>query len=93
MYISIHLKGYVMTIRKNFLFEQKMAEELEKIAKEEGKTQTQITQEALKAYLKKKKREKRLEALDRLAGSLSGKIGDIDIKEARGTYLAKKYGY
>jgi hypothetical protein len=82
-----------MTIRKNFLFEQKMAEELEKIAKEEGKTQTQITQEALKAYLKKKKREKRLEALDRLAGSLTGKIGDIDIKEARGAYLAEKYGY
>ncbi len=82
-----------MTVRKNFLLEQKMAQELEKMAKEEGKTQTQITHEALELYLKKKKREKRLEALDRLAGSLSGKIGDVDIKEARGAYLAKKYGY
>ena len=82
-----------MTIRKNFLFEQKMAEELEKLAKEEGKTQTQITQEALALYIKKQKQQKRLEALDRLAGSLTGKIGDIDIKEAKGAYLAKKYGY
>jgi len=82
-----------MTIRKNFLFEEKIAEELEKMAKEEGKTQTQITQEALERYMREKKKEKRLEILERLAGSLTGKIGDIDIKEERGAYLAKKYGY
>ncbi|MDQ7085619.1 MAG: hypothetical protein Q9M36_12215 [Sulfurovum sp.] len=82
-----------MTIRKNFLIDQKMAEELEKMAKEEGKTQTQITHEALEIYMQNKKREKRLEALDMLAGSLNGKIGDINIKKERGEYLAKKYGY
>jgi len=87
------MKGYVMTIRKNFLMEEKMAEELEKMAKEEGKTQTQITHDALEIYIQNKKREKRLAALERLTGSLNGKIGDIDIKEARGEYLAKKYGY
>ena len=53
-----------MTIRKNFLFEEKMADALEKMAKEEGKTQTQITQEALEIYMSEKKREKRLKALE-----------------------------
>ena len=72
-----------MTIRKNFLFEEKMADALEKMAKEEGKTQTQITQEALEIYMREKKRAKRLEALEALKGSLSGMIGDIDLKEVR----------
>ena len=82
-----------MTIRKNFLFEGKMADALEKMAKEEGKTQTQITQEALEIYMREKKREKRLEALEALRGSLSGMIGDIDIKKARMDYLTEKHGY
>ena len=77
------MKGYIMTIRKNFLFEEKMADALEKMAKEEGKTQTQITQEALEIYMSEKKREKRLEALEALKGSLSGMIGDINLKEIR----------
>ena len=72
-----------MTIRKNFLFEEKMADALEKMAKEEGKTQTQITQEALEIYMREKKREKRLKALEQLKGSLTGMIGDIDLKEIR----------
>jgi len=72
-----------MTIRKNFLFEQKMADALEKMAKEEGKTQTQITQEALEIYMSEKKREKRLKALEQLKGCATGMLGDIDLKEVR----------
>jgi len=81
-----------MTIRKNFLFEQKIAEQLEEIAKAEGKTQTQIAQEAIEERYKQIKMKKKLEALERLAGSLTGKIGDMDVKEARNAYVSEKYG-
>jgi len=82
-----------MTIRKNFNFNEEIAKHLEEKAKREAKTQTQYLEELIEKDLREEKRAKRLEALDRLAGSLSGKIGDIDIKEARGAYLAEKYGY
>jgi predicted DNA-binding protein len=82
-----------MTIRKNFNFNEETARHLEEKAKREAKTQTQYLEELIEKDLREEKRAKRLEALDRLAGSLSGKIGDIDIKEVRGAYLAKKYGY
>jgi predicted DNA-binding protein len=82
-----------MTIRKNFNFNEETARHLEEKAKREAKTQTQYLEELIEKDLREEKRAKRLEALDRLAGSLSGKIGDIDIKEARGVYLAEKYGY
>ncbi len=82
-----------MTIRKNFNFNEETARHLEEKAKRDAKTQTQYLEELIEKDLREEKRAKRLEALDRLAGSLSGKIGDIDIKEARGAYLAEKYGY
>jgi len=82
-----------MTIRKNFNFNEETAKHLEEKAKREAKTQTQYLEELIEKDLREEKRAKRLEALDRLAGSLTGKIGDIDIKEARGDYLAEKYGY
>lgn len=82
-----------MTIRKNFLFEQKVARHLEEIAKAEGKTQTQIAQEAIEERYKQIHIQNKLEALDRLAGSLSGKIGDIDAKQVRDSYISDKYGY
>jgi predicted DNA-binding protein len=82
-----------MTIRKNFNFNEEIARHLEEKAKREAKTQTQYLEELIEKDIREEKRAKRLEALERLAGSLSGKIGDIDIKEARGAYLAEKYGY
>ncbi len=82
-----------MTIRKNFNFNEEIVKHLEEKAKREAKTQTQYLEELIEKDLREEKRAKRLEALDRLAGSLTGKIGDIDIKEARGDYLAEKYGY
>ena len=82
-----------MTIRKNFNFNEETAKYLEEKAKREAKTQTQYIEDLIEKDLKEEKRAKRLEALDRLAGSLTGKIGDIDIKQVRGAYLAEKYGY
>jgi predicted transcriptional regulator len=41
-----------MTVRKNFNFDEKVAKHLEEIAKVEGKTQTQIAQEAIEERYK-----------------------------------------
>ena len=72
-----------MTIRKNFHFDESVAKHLEEIAKTEGKTQTQVTQEAIEEKYKQISIKKKLEALDRLAGSFTGLLGDVDIKEIR----------
>ncbi len=72
-----------MTIRKNFNFKEENAKYLEQRAKEEAKTQTQLLEELLEKDRKEKIKSKKLEALNRLKGSLSGKIGDVDLKEIR----------
>lgn len=71
-----------MTIRKNFLFDEEIARHLEEIAKLEGKTQTQTIQEFIEKEYKQISIKKKLAALDELAGSLTGKIGNVDAKEA-----------
>jgi len=81
-----------MTIRKNFLFDDDVARHLEEIAKAEGKTQTQIAQEAIEERYKKISIEKKLEALARITGSFSGLIGDMDAKDARRKHVLEKYG-
>jgi len=82
-----------MTIRKNFNFNEETAKHLEEKAKREAKTQTQYLEELIEKDLREEKRKKRLEALESLKGSLSGMIGDIDIKKARMDYLTEKHGY
>ena len=72
-----------MTIRKNFNFQEENAKYLEQRAEEEAKTQTQLLEELLEKDRKEKIKAKKLEALKRLKGSLSGKIGDVDLKEIR----------
>ncbi len=81
-----------MTVRKNFHFDDEVARHLEEIAKLEGKTQTQITQEAIEQMYKKISIKKKLALLDEIAGSLTGKIGNIDAKEARMAHVLEKYG-
>jgi predicted DNA-binding protein len=76
-------KGYVMTIRKNFNFNEEVAKHLEQIAKEEAKTQTQYLEELIENDLRKKRIAKKLEALEKLKGSMTGKIGDVDLKQIR----------
>ena len=81
----------VRSVRKNFLFEKTVVEHLEEIANSEGKTQTQIVQEAVEERYKQTSAKKKLIALERLTGSLTGKIGNIDAKKARHTYAMDKY--
>lgn len=80
-----------MTVRKNFLFDDDVAKHLEEIAKAEGKTQTQIAQEAIEAKYKETQKQIKLDALDRIKGSFNGKIGNIDAKEARIAHILEKY--
>ena len=72
-----------MTIRKNFNFNEETAKHLEEKAKKEKKTQTQYLEELIEKDLREEKIAKRLAALDKLKGSASGRIGDIDLKQVR----------
>ncbi len=82
-----------MPIRKNFNFDDETAYTIEEIAKNKNITQTETIKKAIELLKKEYKREKRLEVLDKLAGSLTGKIGNLDAKEARIQYISEKYGY
>ena len=73
-----------MTVRKNFNFDEKTARSIEKIATEEGISQTEMVKKSVELFERKKKREKRLKALEALAGSApAGSLVDVDIRQVR----------
>jgi len=73
-----------MTIRKNFNFDEEIVKHLEKRAKEENKTQTQLLEELIAKDRKEERRKKRLKALESLAGSApSGSLVDVNIRQIR----------
>jgi len=72
-----------MTIRKNFLFEQEVAKHLEELAKDEGKTQTQIVQEMTEERYKLIRTKKKLDILEKLKKSPAANIGEIDMGQIR----------
>ncbi len=73
-----------MTVRKNFVFDDETAHTLEEIAKEAGITQTEVVKRGIAALKEKQKRQKRLEALEKLAGSVPpGSLVDVDIRQIR----------
>ena len=73
-----------MTIRKNFNFDEETAYDIEEMAKEENITQTEVMKQAVKLLKQEKKRKKRLQALEKLAGSVPpGSLVDVDIRKAR----------
>jgi len=72
-----------MTVRKNFVFDDEVAEHLEELAKDKGKSMTAVIQEMIeKSYADISKRKK-LEALKRITGSASGLFGDLTIQEIK----------
>ncbi len=81
-----------MTIRKNFMFDEEVAKHLEEIAKSEGKTQTQVAQEAIEKAYKEITSQKRLEILEEIKDSFHGLLTDVDAKEGRVEHLLKEYG-
>ncbi len=72
-----------MTVRKNFVFDDEVAEHLEELAKDSGTSMTAVIQEMIeKSYADIAKRKK-LEALKRIAGSSNGLFGDLTIQEIK----------
>ncbi len=81
-----------MTIRKNFNFDDTVAEHLEEIAKVEGKTQTQIVQEMTEERYRKIRIKEKLEILDEIQDSFHGLLTNVDAKAARIEHAMEKYG-
>ena len=65
-----------MTIRKNFLLDAKIVEHLEKIAKIESTTQTNVIRNMIEKKYEEINIQEKLVIIDKLAGSMNGLIGD-----------------
>jgi len=65
-----------MTVRKNFLFDEDVAQHLKEIAKKANITQTQVVKNLIEAEYEEVSVEEKLEAIERLAGCMNGLIGD-----------------
>ncbi len=61
-----------MTVRKNFVFDETVAEHLTELAEENGTSMTAMVQELIEERYKSSRVKKRLEAFDRIAGSANG---------------------
>ncbi len=81
-----------MSVRKNFIFREDVAKHLEELSKIEGKTQTQIIQEAIEKLYKEIEKKKKLTILNEIKGSFTGLLTNVDAKEARVEHAVKKYG-
>jgi predicted DNA-binding protein len=79
-----------MTVRKNFLFRDEVARHLEEIARHQGKTQTQVVQEAIEVTYGQSDKEQKLAALEALTDSFHGELTDVDMRKVR-TEKALRY--
>ncbi len=61
-----------MRVRKNFIFDEETAEHLEKLAKRDGKTQTQVVKDLIKGEFEMLSKEEKLAAFDSMVGSMPG---------------------
>ena len=72
-----------MTVRKNFVFDDEVAEHLEELAKDKGKSMTAVIQEMIEASYADIEKRKKLEAAKRIIGSSDGYYGDLTIQEIK----------
>ena len=63
-------KEFIMTVRKNFIFDEETAEHLKKIAEKEGKTQSQVVRELIEEEYAEISKEEKLEAFRSIVGSM-----------------------
>ncbi|MCX6077702.1 MAG: ribbon-helix-helix protein, CopG family [Campylobacterales bacterium] len=75
-----------MTIRKNFLLDEEIAEHLEKMAKQRGITQTEVVKNLIEQEYEEYSKEEKLEAIYQFAGSGSGLWGDLTIQEVKANW-------
>ena len=75
-----------MTIRKNFLLDEEIAEHLEKMAKQKGVTQTEVVKNLIEKEYEECSKEEKLEAIYQFAGSGSGLWGNLTIQEVKANW-------
>ena len=61
-----------MTIRKNFVFDDTIAEHLKEIAKRDGTNQTEVVRNLIEERYQEISREEKLHALDEITGCANG---------------------
>lgn len=71
------------SIRKNFVFDEKVVRQLEVLAKSKQKSQTAVIQELITESAKAIEKTKRLEALNSIAGSLNNQLTDESIQSIK----------
>jgi hypothetical protein len=86
------MKGYVVTVRKNFNFDEETAKHLEELAAMEGKTQTEVVKEALEARYRVLSAKQKLAILDEVQDTFHGLLTDVDAKASRIEHAIEKYG-
>ncbi len=81
-----------MTVRKNFNFDETTARHLEELAREKGKTQTQVVTEAIEQKYRSLNKDKKLSILDEVSDVFHGMLTDVDAKAAGIEHVMEKYG-
>ncbi len=76
-----------MTVRKNFVFDEEVAEHLAELAKQEKKSQTAFVQELIENRYRSEKVRKRKEAFEKLIAladkEFTGLFGDKTIQSIK----------
>jgi len=72
-----------MTVRKNFLLDEKVVEHLKKIAEKNQTTQTQVVWDMIEDKDEEISVEEKLEALKGFVGSGTGLFGELTIQEIK----------
>lgn len=63
-----------MTVRKNFTMPESIVHDLEELSRLLNKKQSQVIQELIEERMKEVKKQKKLEALEKMSGMFSGLI-------------------
>jgi len=63
-----------MTVRKNFTMPESILHDLEELSRLLKKKQSQVIQELIEERMKEVKKQKKLEALEKMSGMFSGLI-------------------
>jgi predicted DNA-binding protein len=72
-----------MTIRKNFLLDDEVAEHLKKIAQKNATTQTEVIKNLIEKEYEEVSKEEKLEAFYKFAGSGTGLWGELTLQEVK----------
>ena len=71
------------TVRKNFVFSEEVAIQLEEMAREKGQSMTAFIEEIIEEKYRSKKVAKRVEAFSKFVGSGTGIFGDETIQSIK----------